>query len=245
MPIHDWSRIDPGTFHNFHQIWSVELANRLNAKALPDGFFAMIEQKVPLPEPDVVTLSTAAPRDLPRGGIATLTRPEAKIVERAEDDYYVRKANRIAIHHGRGRIVAVVEFVSPGNKHSVTAFSGFVRKAGDFLRAGVHLLIVDLFPPTRRDPNGVHEAIWSEISPTEYQQPADAPLTAVSYFAGSEPAAFVEPLALGQSLPPLPLFLGSDELEYVPCPLEETYQSTWASLPQVLRDAVENEAGEE
>ncbi len=35
MRIHDWTREDAGTFHNFHQIWTVQLNVALNAKRLP------------------------------------------------------------------------------------------------------------------------------------------------------------------------------------------------------------------
>ena len=30
MPIHDWSRVDAGVFHDFHLAWVVEIANALN-----------------------------------------------------------------------------------------------------------------------------------------------------------------------------------------------------------------------
>jgi hypothetical protein len=38
------------------------------------------------------------------------------------------------------------------------AFQEFLDKSIDFIREGVHLLIIDLFPPTKRDPHGVHRA---------------------------------------------------------------------------------------
>ena len=44
MPIHDWSRVDPGLFHDFHQAWVNELRNALNGGGLPPGFFALAEQ---------------------------------------------------------------------------------------------------------------------------------------------------------------------------------------------------------
>ena len=34
MPIHDWSRVDAGTFHDFHQAWTIEIRNGLNALPL-------------------------------------------------------------------------------------------------------------------------------------------------------------------------------------------------------------------
>ena len=46
-----------------------------------------------------------------------------------------------------------------------------------------------------------------------------------------------EPLAVGDSLPDMPLFLTTDL--HVRVPLETTYQATWNSLPEEMRTAVE------
>jgi hypothetical protein len=35
MPIHDWTRVDAGLFHDFHQSWTVALCNALNSGVLP------------------------------------------------------------------------------------------------------------------------------------------------------------------------------------------------------------------
>jgi hypothetical protein len=53
----------------------------------------------------------------------------------------------------------VIEIVSPGNKSSGHAIGRFTKKAADLLDAGVHLLIVDLFPPRTFDPEGLHAAV--------------------------------------------------------------------------------------
>ena len=37
MPVHDWTRVAAGTFHDFHQAWIVALSHALNAGLLPDG----------------------------------------------------------------------------------------------------------------------------------------------------------------------------------------------------------------
>ena len=62
---------------------------------------------------------------------------------------YASRANRIVVKHHLGRIIAVIEIVSPGNKDSRAALRDFVEKTVDCLRRGIHVLIVDLFPPTR------------------------------------------------------------------------------------------------
>ena len=36
MSIHDWTRVSVGTFHDFHQGWTIEIRNTLNSEVLPD-----------------------------------------------------------------------------------------------------------------------------------------------------------------------------------------------------------------
>ena len=156
MPIHDWTRVDAGTFHDFHQGWTIEIRNRLNGGILPDGYFAMADQRVSGPEPDIVALRLRGPE--PTGGLVVAeTPPRVKQAARVETEaaLYARKANRIAIRHGLGRVVAMIEVVSPGNKDSKHAIASFVAKAVDFLRNGIHFLVVDPFPRGPRDPDGI------------------------------------------------------------------------------------------
>ena len=61
MPIHDWTRVSAGTFHDFHQGWTIEIRDRLNSGVLPDGYYAMADQRVSGPEPDVVALRSRSP----------------------------------------------------------------------------------------------------------------------------------------------------------------------------------------
>jgi hypothetical protein len=55
MPIHDWSRVNAGLFHHFHQRWIQALCDELNAGGLPDGYLALSEQVSGGPIPDVLT----------------------------------------------------------------------------------------------------------------------------------------------------------------------------------------------
>ena len=241
MPIHDWSRVDPGLFHHFHQAWAIEIAKALNAGLLPAGYFALAELTVSGPIPDVVSLQQrpdlgGSPNR--NGGVAVADAPpRARIVTSAEVDPYVRRANRIAIKHRLGRVVAVIEIVSPGNKSSAFALRSLVEKAAALLRDDINLLIVDLFPPSPRDPQGMHKAIWDEIVDEPFELPTDKPLTVAAYSAAELKTAYVEPVAVGDALPSLPIFLNAGY--YVPAPLEETYQATWTACPQVLREWVE------
>ena len=39
MPIHDWTRVDAGLFHAFHQGWIIRLSDALNEGVLPETIF--------------------------------------------------------------------------------------------------------------------------------------------------------------------------------------------------------------
>ncbi len=179
---------------------------------LPAGYVAATDQRVMAYEPDISSHARAdrprAPED--RGGLAVAEAPpKIKRIARLETEAeaFARRGNRIIIRHARGRPVAVIEVVSPGNKdrnHSVQRFVGKVR---DFLKQGIGAMVIDLFPPTPFDRSGLHAIIaedWLEIAePTA----GDPPLAVVSYDAGEPLTSYLEPLSLGDMLPDAPLFL--------------------------------------
>ncbi len=111
-----------------------------------------------------------------------------------------------------------------------------VKKAIEFLKAKVNLLIIDLFPPTNRDPQGLHQLIWEQIENEPFELPADKPLTLAAYSSGDCITAYIEPVAAGDALPDMALFLTSES--YVPCPLAATYETTWNVCPKPLKNAV-------
>jgi len=65
----------------------------------------------------------------------------------------------------------------------------------------------------------------------------------VSYCAAELLTAYIEPLAVGDLSPSMPLFLDAEE--HVPVPLEETYSATYAVCPEPIRAAVEGREIEE
>ncbi|HYV36171.1 MAG TPA: DUF4058 family protein [Gemmataceae bacterium] len=238
MPIHDWTRVRSNRFHDFHQKWTVAICNSLNLGRLPPGYFAMVEQQTGGPEPDVITLELNSTSSPASGGLALdVHPPKARIVARTEAGSYARKANRVTIRHPDGDVVSMVEIVSPGNKDSRHAVRAFARKAVEFLHAGLHLLIVDLFPPSKRDPQGMHKVIWDRLHDEPFVLPPDKPLTVAAYSAGTEIVGYIEPCAVGDPLPDMPVFLTAQR--YVPCPLETTYQVAWEQFPVPLRGPLE------
>ncbi len=241
MPIHDWSRVPAGLFHHFHQRWAVAICDALNAGRLPRGYYALIEQSTAGLYPDVLTLERR-PRAGEGGngsrGIALATAPpRTRFVSQAsEEDVYAAKANRIAIRHPLGEIVAVIEIVSPGNKGSRHAIKSFLDKTVELLQRGIHLLIIDLFPPSARDPQGIHRVIWEEICDGAFELPPEEPLTLVAYSAGVPKWAFVEPVAVGDALPDMPLFVNPET--YILAPLDAAYLATWESCPEEFKEAI-------
>ena len=243
MPIHDWTRVSAGTWHDFHLAWIAELRVALNSGLLPPDYYAQAEQIVGPMGPDVLTLQTPeSPTNGhadSAGGIAVATaRPSMRLQFTADMDEYVLKRRTIIVRHNSGdRIVALIEIVSPGNKGSQRAIETFVEKAVEALYRGYHLLVIDLFPPGNRDPHGIHGAIWGEISGEEFAQPADEPLTLAAYSAGRPKTAYVEPTRVGQTLIDMPLFLEPDI--YVNVPLEATYLAAYRGVPRRWREPLE------
>lgn len=145
--------------------------------------------------------------------------------------FYRRKQSSVAVRHMSGdRIVGMVEVISPGNKAARHALQALVTKAADLLERQVHLLVLDLHPPGRRDPQGIHASIWEEIAGEEYAVPADKSLAPASYEAGLTVRAYVMHFAVGDALPDMPLFLEPERA--ISVPLEATYQAAFAVVPR-------------
>ena len=239
MPLHDWSRVPAGLFHDFHQSWSIRIKDALNAGRLPKGVAALVEQRAGPRESDVLAIESKAKPgpQIENSGVVTTERPTTRFVRRSAPEQYARRANRVVIKHHLGRILAVIEIVSPGNKDSRRSLAEFVAKTGEFLRAGIHVLVVDLFPPTPRDPFGIHKAIWDEFVEEDFTFPEGKDRILVSYQVESDYVAYIEPIGISDVLPDMSLFLWLDL--NIRVPLESTYMATWQSTPEELRVVVE------
>lgn len=250
MPIHDWTRVLPGTFHDFHGSWITHLKEALNGGLLPCGYYALAEQPAEEAWPDVLALEATGGDSAPGEpgestaavGVAVTERPpKVRFTVTAEAELTTRKQRTLVIRHATtDRIVALLEIVSPGNKRLKFSLDRFVNKAVSSLRRDYHLLIVDLFPPGPHDEKGIHGAIWAEVDAVkaqQYQPPQDKPLTLAAYEAKIAPTAYVEPIAVGDVLPQMPLFY--EVGWYIDVPLEETYMRAWRGVPQRWRRVIE------
>jgi hypothetical protein len=88
-----------------------------------------------------------------------------------------------------------------------------------------------------RDPQGIHKSIWHEVQEEQFELPADKPLTLVAYKATPIKTAYIEPIAVGDPLPDMPIFLTPDI--YVLVPLETTSMTTWSLCPRPMKDLLE------
>jgi hypothetical protein len=249
MPIHDWTRVDDGIFHDFHLAWIGELRKALNSGILPSGYYALAEQIAGSVGPDVLTLQGNGPEpanlgegeSAPGGGTLTLVRtpPQTRFTTRLSIPDYVSRRRTLVIHHvSVDRIVALLEIVSPGNKASNHAFRAFIEKATGVLARGYHLLLIDLHPPTPRDPQGIHAAIAEDLGGPPFTLPVGQRLTVASYEASSPDAnAYVDTLAVGDPLPAASLFL--EPGAHVQVPLEATYVEAYRGVPHRWRRVLE------
>lgn len=155
------------------------------------------------------------------------------LVERTEYEFSGTRPNRIVVKRGLGRTLAVIEIVSPGNKRTRAAFDEFVSRIRDYLGRGIHVLLVDIFPPAAGD---LHDAVWNQLEgATPSSSNRTGPCVA-SYQAGASRHAFLDLLAVGDPLPDLPLFLTADQS--VTVPLEAAYLRAWDDEPEVIRTGV-------
>lgn len=244
MPVHDWTLVSAGTFHDFHMSWITHIKEALNEGILPKGYYAQAEQSVPGMRPDVLALSNFSSTSLPdaNGGVATMTRPSTRLSRRADANVQYRLARRtIAIRHVSGhQVVALIEIASPANKDRVSSVEDFVEKLWRAVQSRIHVLLVDLFPPGPYDPRGLHGEFWGRYDLDSKNEPLAGPLCLASYEAVELPEAWIEPITVGDELPEMPLFY--DRGRYIQVPLAATYERAWRGVPEFWRDVVEGRA---
>ena len=246
MPVHDWTLVEAGIFHDFHTVWIGQIRTALNSGLLPQGYYALAEQHASRSVTDVLTLHASAvpqePLPLPpaSGGTAVADAPPKVRRRQTVEQAALTRRRTLAVRHVSGhRLVALLEIVSPANKDRPGHVEEFAAKAVSALDLGVHLLVVDLFPPGRYDPHGMHGIIRQRLEQSDepYDLPADEQFTLVSYAAGPQVDVYLEHVAVGAPLPEMPLFLRPDR--YINVPLEPTYEAAYRGLPSFWRDVLE------
>src|SRR5437763_1489327 len=123
MPIHDWTRVGAGIFHDFHHTWIAQLTRALNTGLLPGEYYSLVEQITCGCGAHALAFQTPVESDREAkaeggAGVAVAASPpKVQFHMRAEVDQYAAKAKAVVIRHASDhRVVAMIEIVSPGNK---------------------------------------------------------------------------------------------------------------------------------
>jgi hypothetical protein len=215
-------------WESFHTTWATAIADALNDRWLPEGYFAE-EQLHPSArvEIDVATFEEQRSAAQDAGGVQTSAQktwaPPAPqwtvpglLIEGIELLIYSRE--------GGPTLVGAIELVSPGNKDRPAARRAFAAKCAGYLHQGIGLLIVDVV--TSRSGN-LHDEIMTLLD-----RAADCDLGVDLYAAAYRPLrrdgddeieVWPAELAVGRSLPTLPLWLGPSLV--VPVDLDGAYAS--------------------
>ncbi|MEX0818829.1 MAG: DUF4058 family protein [Pirellulaceae bacterium] len=252
MPLHDWTRVEAGIFHAFHTTWISEIQNNLNRGLLPEGFYALAEQHAGRFIADILTLHARPdlyepappipPALLETGGTAVAEAPpKVRSVEEIDTDEQQLQRTLSIRHISTHRVVALLEIVSPANKDRPENVEAFAVKTITALQQGVHVLVVDLFPPGPYDPNGIHGEIRRRLAPLDdpFVLPPEEPQTLVSYVAGTSKRIYLNQMAVGDAIPEMPLFLSRER--YINAPLEATYNAAYEGMPAFWRDVLEGQ----
>ena len=231
MPIHDWTKVPSGIFHDFHHTWISDLSDAVN-KLLSADFYALItrpERQRIADDPFVVSTSAQENEFIP--GHECCNDEEAEL--------YAAKADTIVIHRvSDHKSLARIEIVSPGIKFNQREFNIFAERTIESIETGVHLLLIDLFPPTLFAPQGLYAAIRKMRKEEDAETRKVKPLNLISYKNGTIPTAIVEPTAVNTPFVDMPIFLNEDQ--YIPIPLESTYQSSWKTFPEFWKQVVKS-----
>ena len=127
--------------------------------------------------------------------------------------------------------------MSPANKDRKQHVTAFVNKMVAALELGIHVLLIDLFPPGKHDTDGMHGAVWDRFESNENAPPDDRPFALASYTGGKPTKAYVSFVALGDVLPAVPLFLTADR--FVNLELEPGYTEAYSGMPEFWRKVIE------
>lgn len=239
MPIHDWSRVDAGIFHDFHGSWITHIKESLNDGRLPEGYYALAEQHSGNIVPDVVALRRPnSPTPDGDGAIATKVNPPVVSVTLTPTNAYEELRRTLTIRHvSDDQIVGLIEIVSSANKDRPANVESFARKVADALRSDLNVLVIDIIPTKGHDPLGMHGAIWAHFDADPYDMPAGKPLALAAYCAERLPTGYIEPVAIGDNLTQMPMFLDPDW--YVNVQLPETYDAAYRGVPQRWKEVIE------
>lgn len=207
-------------WHAFHNAWATYLASDFNA-LLPEGYFAEPNVQFGI-EIDVAAFEEAG-HSAPTNGDGTWNAP---VPTQTIPFVAATDVVEVLVYGSREgpTLAAAVELVSPANKDRPAHREAFVSKCETYLQTGAGLLIVDVV--TDRS-GSLHDELIARINPSSKRNAAD------QYAASYRPIErdgttsldiWHEPLALGEPLPTMPLWLRGGLC--LPANLAATYERT-------------------
>lgn len=224
------SRTHP--WRGFHSAWASAIARHLNHGVLPAGFYAI--PTVEFDGPVEIDVATLHDRQVEGGstddGTSLWTPPEPTIAVALDFPPLDLIEVQVYFDQDAPRLMAAVELVSPSNKDRPAERRAFAVKCVSYLHQGTSVVVVDTVTTRRAQLHGEILRLL-ELEGADWQSPTH--LYAVAYrSAGTDERrqlqAWPEVLTIGEPLPRLPLWLGSDIS--VPLDLEPTYLATCDDL---------------
>jgi hypothetical protein len=204
-------------WHSFHNAWATYLSSQLNA-LLPPGYFA--EANVQFG----VEVDVAAFEETHAAGTPTGWTPSPPSLSRPFDMSGVVVEVGIFSRSGGPQLAGAIELVSPANKDRPLHRDTFVSNCVTYLQAGIGLVLVDVV--TER-PADLYRELLVRLG---LGDPGPGPVLSGSAFRPVEREGvrmldvWREPIAVGQRLPTLPLWLRGGLC--LPVELEATYERT-------------------
>lgn len=212
------------------------MARLLNREVLPAGYYAavpLVDRDGPI-EIDVATLRDehAALFPCAVGELRTWAAPTPALAFAVDLGTVDGVEVQVFADDGDPRLAAAIELLSPRNKDRPAARQAFAVKCVGYLQQGSSVVVVDTVTTRRMD---VSSTILSLLGVDLGAAAVSATsLSAVSYRAvgGEEDSQQLQvwpaPLALGQPLPALPLWIAAEFA--VPFDLNASYQMACADL---------------
>lgn len=223
-------------WESFHARWASAISDALNMVLLPRGYFAEVQAHFgSRVEIDVATFGNgpSAPTAESQGGVAVMpARVWAPPAAAFEMPAVYPDSIEAQVFHSEGgaTLVAAVELVSPGNRGRPETRRAFAAKCASYLQQGIGLVVADIV--TSRQANLHNELVRLLELSDEYLLAPDS-LWATAYRPIRRPQVettrvWVAALAVGQTLPTLPLAL--DKGICVPLDLDAPYMEACQRL---------------
>lgn len=206
-------------WESFHATWCSALADHLNTDILPPGFIAL-EHVNPgaAIEIDVGAFTDETVQTWSKGNGSTATLPRTVWTPSAPPlimGTEFLESYTIEIHSSEGgrTLVAAVELVSPGNKDRASKRRLFAAKCASYLARGIGLIVIDIV--TSRHANLHNELIDLIRLGAAFKFDEKV----CTYVVGYRPIrrddldqveTWPMPLAVGMTLPKVPLSLAAD-----------------------------------